>query len=93
VESVYGIGMVTATRSFQLKLGVTSTIRRLFVREGDQVRRGQQLADLDGVPFSAPFDGTITLLPFTDSRPFVRGARAWLRLPAGPVSANGPVRR
>lgn len=64
VESVYGIGMVTATRSFQLKLGVTSTIRRLFVREGDQVRRDQRLADLDGVPFSAPFDGTITLLPF-----------------------------
>lgn len=64
VESVYGIGTVTATRSFQLKLGVTSTIRRLFVKEGDPVKRDQRLADLDGVLFSAPFDGTITLLPF-----------------------------
>jgi multidrug efflux pump subunit AcrA (membrane-fusion protein) len=64
VESVYGIGTVTATRSFQLKLGVTGTIRRLFVKEGDQVRRHQTLVDLDGVPFNAPFDGTITLLPF-----------------------------
>jgi multidrug efflux pump subunit AcrA (membrane-fusion protein) len=64
VESVYGIGTVTATRSFQLKLGVTSTIRRLFVKEGDSVRRGQRLVDLDGVLFNAPFDGTITLLPF-----------------------------
>lgn len=64
VESVYGIGTVTATRSFQLKLGVTSTIRRLFVKEGDQVKRDQRLVDLDGVLFSAPFDGTITLLPF-----------------------------
>lgn len=64
VESVYGIGTVTATRSFQLKLGVTSTIRRLFVKEGDQVRRDQRLVDLDGVLFNAPFDGTITLLPF-----------------------------
>ena len=64
VESVYGIGTVTATRSFQLKLGVTGTIRRLFVKEGDQVRRDQRLVDLDGVPFNAPFDGTITLLPF-----------------------------
>jgi multidrug efflux pump subunit AcrA (membrane-fusion protein) len=64
IESVYGIGTVTAKRSFQLKLGVTSTIRRLFVKEGDQVKHGQRLADLDGVLFSAPFDGTITLLPF-----------------------------
>lgn len=64
IESVYGIGTVTAKRSFQLKLGVTSTIRRLFVKEGDQVKHGQRLVDLDGVLFSAPFDGTITLLPF-----------------------------
>lgn len=64
VESVYGIGTVTATRSFQLKLGVTSTIRRLFVKEGDQVKSGQRLVDLDGVYFNAPFTGTITLLPF-----------------------------
>ncbi|OGI44346.1 MAG: hypothetical protein A2150_04780 [Candidatus Muproteobacteria bacterium RBG_16_64_11] len=64
VESVYGIGTVTATKSFQLKLGVTSTIRRLFVKEGDQVKRDQKLLDLDGVLFNAPFDATVTLLPF-----------------------------
>ncbi len=64
IESVYGIGTVTATRSFQLKLGVTGTIRKLYVKEGDQVRREQRLVDLDGVLFTAPFDGTITLLPF-----------------------------
>jgi multidrug efflux pump subunit AcrA (membrane-fusion protein) len=64
VESVYGIGTVTATRSFQLKLGVTGTIRRLFVKEGDAVKRDQKLVDVDGVPFNAPFDGTITLLPY-----------------------------
>lgn len=64
VESVYGIGTVTATKSFQLKLGVTSTIQRLFIKEGDQVKRGQKLMDLDGVVFNAPFDGTVTLLPF-----------------------------
>lgn len=64
VESVYGIGTVTATKSFQLKLGVTSTIQRLLIKEGDQVKRGQPLVNLDGVVFNAPFDGTITLLPF-----------------------------
>src|SRR3989338_7440611 len=48
IESVYGIGTVTATKSYQLKLGVTSTIRRLYVKEGDQVGKGQALVDLDG---------------------------------------------
>lgn len=64
VESVYGIGTVLPHRSFDLKVGVTSTIRRLFVQEGDQVRRAQRLVELDQVAFNAPFDGTVTLLPF-----------------------------
>ena len=67
LESVYGIGTVTAVRSYQLKMGVVSTIRKIFVREGDTVKRGQRLADLEGTGnFSAPFDGTITFLPARD---------------------------
>ena len=64
IESVYGIGTVTATRRYQVKTGVTSTIRGLFVKEGDDVKKGRLLIDLDGARFSAPFDGTITSLPF-----------------------------
>ena len=64
VESVYGIGTVLPNRRFDLKLGVTSTIRRLLVQEGDQVKRGQPLVQLDEVTFSAPFAGTVTSLPF-----------------------------
>lgn len=63
MESVYGIGTVTADKSFQLKPGVTTTVERLFVKEGDQVKRGQKLVDLDSARFSAPFDGTVTALP------------------------------
>lgn len=64
VESVYGIGTVTARNSYQLKLGVTSTISRLFVNEGDFVKKGQKLVEIDaGTTFPAPFDGTITYLP------------------------------
>lgn len=63
-ESVYGIGTVTATKSYQLKLGVTATIRKLDVREGDRVRRGQTLVEVDGpVALPAPFDGTVVYLP------------------------------
>lgn len=64
LESVYGIGTVTATKSYQLRFGVTSTIRRIYVREGDPVKRGDALVESDGgVTFSAPFEGTVTYLP------------------------------
>jgi membrane fusion protein, macrolide-specific efflux system len=64
IESVYGIGTVSPNRRFDLKVGVTSTIRRLYVQEGDQVKRAQPLVQLDDVIFNAPFAGTITSLPF-----------------------------
>lgn len=65
VEAVYGIGTVTATRTYQLKLGVASTLLKLYVQEGDLVRQGAPLASLQGLPpFRAPFTGTITSLPY-----------------------------
>lgn len=64
-ESVYGIGTVTATRSFQLKTAVPGALRRLHVKEGDQVSQGQLLVELQDVSlFRAPFAGTVTSLPF-----------------------------
>lgn len=64
LEAVYGIGTVTATRTYQLKVGVTSTIRELYVREGDFVSKGTKLLALDGAAeFLAPFSGTVTALP------------------------------
>lgn len=64
VESVYGIGTVVAARSFTFKSGVTSTVRALWVKEGDTVRKGKKLVDLDGTDsIHAPLDGTVTLLP------------------------------
>lgn len=64
VESVYGIGTVIANRSYQVKLGVIGSIRGVFVREGDFVRAGTPLLDLDGVTYRAPFPGTVVDLPY-----------------------------
>jgi membrane fusion protein, macrolide-specific efflux system len=67
VESVYGLGTVTANESFQLKIGVTRSIKTLFVREGDTVKTGDALVKFDeGSLFRAPFAGTITALPFKE---------------------------
>ncbi|MBK9294648.1 MAG: efflux RND transporter periplasmic adaptor subunit [Oligoflexia bacterium] len=66
IESVYGIGTITAVKSFQVKVTVNNTIQRLFVKEGDFVKKGQRLVIMDAGNFSAPFDGTITYLPFKE---------------------------
>ena len=64
VQSVYGIGTVTVNRSFQVKPGVVDRIADLFVREGDNVKKGDKLIRFDQVTWKAPFDGTVTFLPF-----------------------------
>ncbi len=65
IESVYGIGTLTAVRSFSIKSGVTSTIHRLFVKEGDFVKKGARLVELEGIgSFEAPFAGTVVSAPF-----------------------------
>lgn len=65
LESVYGIGTVKANKSYQIKLGVTATISQLLVKEGDEVKNGQKLLILDdNTSFNAPFDGTVTALPY-----------------------------
>lgn len=65
VDAVYGIGTVTAAKTFQLKLAVASTLRNLYVKEGDFVRAGAPLVYLEGVAaFRAPFAGTITSVPY-----------------------------
>lgn len=62
-EAVYALGKVKSNRRYEVKLGVTSTVAKLHVREGESVKAGQRLVALDtGVVFKAPFDGTVTLI-------------------------------
>lgn len=67
IDSVYGIGTVTAERSFSIKSGVTSTIRRLYAKEGQIVEKGGRLVELEGIgEFTAPFAGTVVAAPFKE---------------------------
>ncbi|MEI7441834.1 MAG: biotin/lipoyl-binding protein, partial [bacterium] len=63
IESVYGIGTVIANKTFQFKVGVPTTIRSVYVKEGDFVKAGQKIVDLEGVHSSAPYAGVVTFLP------------------------------
>jgi macrolide-specific efflux system membrane fusion protein len=66
VQSVFGIGTVTGIKSFQVKIGVTSSLDHLYVLEGDTVKKMAPLAKLNGVIFRAPFAGTVTFSPFKE---------------------------
>src|SRR5581483_6167002 len=67
VESVYGIGTVPARHTYQLKLGVSDTIAKLFVDEGATVQKGQALIALvDNHTIRAPFAGVVTSLPYKE---------------------------
>lgn len=66
-EAIYGLGKVKSEKIFEFKLGVVSSIRKRYVREGDLVKQGQRLIDFDGNdPLFSPFDGSIVSLPFND---------------------------
>lgn len=67
LEAVYGLGKVKTDRRYELKLGVTSTIKNMGVREGDRVEKGAKLVDFDTTTsFRAPFAGVITLVSSFD---------------------------
>lgn len=64
IDAVYGIGTVTASRSYSIKPGVIATISDLYVKEGDFVHKGGKLANIDRIVYRAPFDGVVNYLPF-----------------------------
>jgi multidrug efflux pump subunit AcrA (membrane-fusion protein) len=65
VESVYGIGVLTAVRSLTIKSGVITNIRQLFVTEGQVVKKNDLLVELESIGrYRAPFAGTVTASPY-----------------------------
>lgn len=67
VESVYGIGTVTTRHTYDLKLGVSDTLKKLFVDEGSTVKKGAPLVSFeDNHLIRAPFDGVVTSLPYKE---------------------------
>ncbi|PJZ70577.1 secretion protein HlyD [Leptospira perolatii] len=67
VELVYSLGTVKSDRVYHLKFGVTSSVRKMYVKEGDSVHQTRELLVSDsGTAFRAPFSGTVTSLPYQE---------------------------
>lgn len=60
VESIYGLGTVTAEKIFHLRTGVTLSVQKLYVHEGDFVKIGQNLVQFDESLMKSPIQGTVT---------------------------------
>jgi multidrug efflux pump subunit AcrA (membrane-fusion protein) len=66
VESIYGLGTVTADQIFHVRGGLTLSIKKLFVKEGDAIRKGDPLVQLDESVIRSPIDGTVTEVAFKE---------------------------
>lgn len=70
VEAIYALGKVKTKRQFDLKVGVLTTVEKLFVREGDSVRKSAPLIKfLESGVFRSPFDGVVTLVAVDEGEP------------------------
>lgn len=62
-QAVYSLGTVKSKHRFEIKMGVVSSVKKLYILEGQTVLKGQPLVAFDeGTLFRAPFSGTVTLL-------------------------------
>lgn len=78
-EAIYGLGKVRSNHRFEVKLGILSTIKKIYVHEGDFIEKKQRLVDLDsGVTIFSPISGTVTLVAADEGEtvlpqiPFIR---------------------
>jgi len=69
VEAIYGLGKVKTDRVYEVKLGVVKTVDKIYTHEGAQVKKGDRLIRFDdGLVFTAPFSGTVTLVAFHENQ-------------------------
>lgn len=70
IESIYGLGKVKPDNFYDVKLGIMSTVRELYVHEGDQVTKGDKLLRLEGnTIIYAPFSGSVTMIAYREQQP------------------------
>lgn len=68
IETVYGLGKVKTHRKYDVKVGVITYVKRIYVKEGQEVKEGAPLILFSETRiFRAPFDGTVTDIVYHES--------------------------
>jgi multidrug efflux pump subunit AcrA (membrane-fusion protein) len=74
IEAIYALGVVKPELDYSLKFGISSSIRELYVKEGDQVKANDPLLSNDsGVVFHSPIAGIVTKLPYSKGETIMPG--------------------
>lgn len=74
VEAVYALGTVRAAEHFDLKFGIASSVKELYIEEGAEVKKGDALLTNDsGILFRSPIHGTITKLNVSKNETIMPG--------------------
>jgi membrane fusion protein, macrolide-specific efflux system len=77
VQAIYGMGVVRPHKKYDIKVGILTTVEKLYVREGQQVRAGDPLIKFIGSSLlRAPFSGTVINAPLRDSEPVLPHTKA-----------------
>lgn len=64
VESIYGLGTVEADEVFRVRVGANLTVQKVFAKEGDVVKLGEPLIQLDENVFRSLIGGTVTSMAY-----------------------------
>jgi len=63
IEAVYALGKVKSHKRFEVMTGFMSSVKKLYVEEGDEIEKDQLIVELEsGTIFRSPFNGTVTLV-------------------------------
>lgn len=63
IEAIYGLGKVRTNNRYEVKIGVIGTVRKLYVKEGQSVRSGEPLIEIENISiFKTPMNGVVTLV-------------------------------
>ena len=66
-DSVFALGTVKTDRLYNVRFGMNTVIRRLYVREGDTVSSGSPLVMNDSSPVArSPFSGVVTSVSYLE---------------------------
>lgn len=66
VESIYALGTVTPFSTYQVRTGVTLYVNKIFVKEGDRIKKNDLLIKLDENLYRSPIDGTVTHVAYME---------------------------
>lgn len=67
-DAIYGLATLESDETFRYRVGITSQVKKLYVQEGDTVKKGSPLIELaEGALIRTPLDGVVTQLDTKES--------------------------